>query len=304
MELHQIRYMCAVVETGSFTRAATREHVAQPSLSQQIIKLEDELGAKLFDRLGRKVRLTEFGQAFFPKAQTILRSVSAAKSEIQEMTRTPRGTLNIGSIPTIAPYLLPKVLPAFSRKFPHVEVSVAEDITSVLLQKLHEGTLDMAIVALPVEGPEYIVQEVMRERLYMVASNKNRLCRNRSVCLKDVSAERFLLLKEGHCFRETAVAACKQANIAPNVVFESGHFGTILAMVAAGMGISIVPEMAIERRNGCRFVPIQDDRAMRRIGVVRLRSHFCSRPQQEFLRYLCAKTAVVSVRLPNSPVPR
>src|SRR5438045_3341734 len=109
MEIHQIRYMCAVAETGNFTRAAAREHVAQPSLSQAIIKLEDELGAKLFDRLGRKVRLTEFGQTFFPRAQEILRAVSSAKSEIHEMAGAPRGEVKLGAIPTIAPYLLPKV---------------------------------------------------------------------------------------------------------------------------------------------------------------------------------------------------
>jgi len=125
MEIHQIRYMCAVAETRSFTAAAAREHVAQPSLSQQIIKLEDELGAKLFHRFPRKVRLTGFGKAFFPRALEVLRAVSSAKSAMHEMTNTTRGTLKIGAIPTIAPYLLPKVLPSFSRKFPLVDITIS-----------------------------------------------------------------------------------------------------------------------------------------------------------------------------------
>ncbi|HTC93007.1 MAG TPA: hydrogen peroxide-inducible genes activator [Terriglobales bacterium] len=286
MEIHQIRYVCAVVETGSFTAAAAREHVAQPSLSQQVIKLEDELGTELFHRFRHKIRLTEFGKAFFPKAQDILRAVSSAKSAVYEMTDTARGPLKVGAIPTIAPYLLPKVLPSFSREFPEVNITISEDITPILLQKLQETALDIVIVALPVQGAELLRREILRERLFLVASVNHVLCRGSSACLKDLAAEPFLVLKEGHCFRDTAVAACKRASITPNVVFESGHFATILSMVAAGMGISIVPEMAVEPHPGCKFIPIEDERAIRRVGVVRLQSHFYYRPQREFMDHL------------------
>jgi LysR family hydrogen peroxide-inducible transcriptional activator len=292
MEIHQIRYMCAVAETSSFTAAAAREHVAQPSLSQQIIKLEDELGAKLFHRFPRKICLTGCGKAFFPKAQDVLRAISSAESAIHEMTNTVRGTLRIGVIPTIAPYLLPKVLPSFSRKFPQVDIAISEDITPILLEKLQETALDMVIVALPVQGAELTRQEILRERLYLVASTNHALCRGSSACLKDLAEEPFLLLKEGHCFRDTAIAACKRAKITPNIVFESGSFATILGMVAAGMGISFVPEMAVEPRNGCKFVPIEDEHAVRRVGVVRLQSHFRSRPQREFMEHLSARSAL------------
>jgi LysR family hydrogen peroxide-inducible transcriptional activator len=285
MEIHQIRYMCAVAETGSFTRAAAREHVAQPSLSQQIIKLEHELGARLFDRLGRKVRLTGFGLAFYPRAQQILRDLAAAREEVRELAGTARGTISIGAIPTIAPYLLPRVLPSFSKRFPDVDVVVSEEITPVLLQRLHEGAVDLAIVALPIQGHEFVTEEIMREPLYVVTSSKHPICRG-STCLKDLAEQPFLLLKEGHCFRDSAITACKQLKIMPNVVFESGHFESILGMVAAGVGISIIPEIAVERRSGCRFVRIADDRAIRRIGIVRLRNHFFSRAQREFVKHL------------------
>src|SRR5437868_12742647 len=146
MEVHQIRYFCAVSETGSFTRAAARENIAQPSLSQQILKLEDELGAKLFDRLGRQIRLTEFGQAFLPRAHSILRELGEAKTEIQDMAGAHRGIVNIGVIPTVAPYLLPQSLPAFAKKYPHVKLNIIEEITPVLLERLHAGSLDVAIL--------------------------------------------------------------------------------------------------------------------------------------------------------------
>jgi LysR family transcriptional regulator, hydrogen peroxide-inducible genes activator len=287
MELHQIRYMCAVAETGSFTRAAAREHVAQPSLSQQIIKLEGELGARLFDRLGRKIRLTQFGETFYRRATEILRNVDTARAEVQELAGTARGTVRVGAIPTISPYLLPKALPAFSKKFPRVDVIVSEEITPLLLQKLHEGALDIAIVALPIQGHEFITEEIIREPLYVATSSKTRL-RHSSAPMKDLAEQPFLLLKEGHCFRDSAITACKQAKFTPNVVFESGQFASILGMVAAGVGISMVPEMALEPRRGCRFLRIKDSRAIRRIGLVRLRNHFFSRPQREFAAHLAA----------------
>ena len=291
MEIHQIRYMCAVAETGSFTRAAAREHVAQPSLSQQIIKLEDELGAKLFHRFHNQVRLTEFGKAFYTRALDILRAVSSIKSEIHDMAEMSRGLVRIGVIPTIAPYLLPKILPPFSKKFPEVQITVNEDITPVLIQKLQETTIDMAIVALPIQGAELLRQELLSEKLYAVVPCDHALADNGSVCLKDILAEPFLLLKEGHCFRDTVIAACKRVKVAPNIVFESGQFSTILGMVSAGMGVSIVPEMAVEPRDGCKFVLIADERARRRVGVVRLQNHFRSRPQREFMAYLSGHIA-------------
>jgi LysR family hydrogen peroxide-inducible transcriptional activator len=118
MELHQLRYFCAIAETGSFSRAAEQSHISQPSLSQQIRKLKDELGVRLFDRLGRSVRLTELGHAFLPRVRTVLQSLDAARSEVAERKRSVSGPISVGVIPTVAPYLLPSILAGFSRKWP------------------------------------------------------------------------------------------------------------------------------------------------------------------------------------------
>src|ERR1700737_1242630 len=117
MELHQLRYFCAVAETGSFSRAAEQSHVAQPSLSQQILKLEDELGARLFDRLGRSVRLTDLGKTFLPRARAVLRELEAAKGDVVEQKDSTGGSICIGVIPTIAPYFFPAQLTSFCRGF-------------------------------------------------------------------------------------------------------------------------------------------------------------------------------------------
>ncbi|HTR66382.1 MAG TPA: LysR substrate-binding domain-containing protein [Terriglobales bacterium] len=286
MELHQLRYFCAVANTGNFTRAAEQEHVAQPSLSQQILKLEDELGAKLFDRLGRKAQLTQFGEAFLLRAQRILRELSEAKCEIQELAGGSKGTLVLGTIPTIAPYFLPSRLAMFSRQYPDIQVSVVEDITTVLLTRLHEGKIDMALVALPISGDGLVCTELMREPLYAVLPEHHPLAKGTTISLRDIQDAPFILLKDGHCFRDTAVAACRRARLRPNVVFESGHFATILAMVSAGMGLSIIPEMALEKRPGCKFLRLSDDRSYRRIGLLYLKNHFQTHSQRALVECL------------------
>jgi LysR family hydrogen peroxide-inducible transcriptional activator len=295
LELHQLRYFCAVARTGNFTRAAEQEHVAQPSLSQQILKLEDELGSRLFDRLGRKASLTQCGESFLLRAQRVLNEVTEARKEIQEMAGGNSGKIVLGTIPTIAPYFLPGRLSSFAKHYPAVQVSVVEEITSVLIARLHEGKIDLAVLALPVSGDELVSSELMREPLYVVLPEKHRLARKRAMELREIEDEPFLLLKDGHCFRDTAIAACRRTRIRPNVVFESGHFSTILAMVATGMGVSIVPEMAIERRPGCRFLRIDDERSVRRIGLVYLKNHFQTHVQRVLLQHLQRKAILDNV---------
>lgn len=286
MEVHQLRYFCAVAESGNFTRAAEATRVSQPSLSQQIHKLEDELGAKLFDRLPRSARLTQFGKAFLPKAQAILRQIGEARVEIREMASAESGEVVLGAIPTIAPYLLPPMLSSFARQHPSVSVSVVEEITPMLLERLHAGTIDLALLALPVAGDELIVAELTQESLFAALPEKHPLANRRSIKLDDIGEEPFLLLKEGHCFRDNALQACRQSRINPNIVFESGQFATILAMVSAGMGVSVVPQMAVSETRGCRFVLIGDKRSKRRIGVVRLKYRYPTRAQLALLEHL------------------
>jgi len=283
MELHQLRYFCAVAETGSFSRAAEQSHVSQPSLSQQILKLEGELGARLFDRLGRSVRLTELGKTFLPRARAVLRELEAAKGDVVERKEFIGGQIAIGVIPTVAPYFLPPLLTDFSRKYPKVQLTVVEEITPVLLDRLRVGTIDVAILALPIRGHEFETIPLLTERLYAALPKRHKLASRASLSLKDLRAEPFLLLRDGHCFRDTAVAACDRARLHPQIVFESGQFSSLLSMVGAGMGISIVPEMAIEKKSGCRYVWIADEQAARTIGAAVLRGRSLTRAHQSFL---------------------
>jgi LysR family hydrogen peroxide-inducible transcriptional activator len=288
MELHQLRYFCAIAETSSFSRAAQHTHVSQPSLSQQIRKLEDELGTRLFDRLGRTVRLTEPGRAFLPRARAVLGELEAARSDLVERKASVGGAVCVGVIPTIAPYFLPPHLAAFSRKYPQARVSVVEEITPLLLDKLRSGSIDVAVLAIPipVRGHEFDTLPLITEKLYAVLPKGHALARHPTVTLTELRQDPFLLLRDGHCFRETTVEACKRAQLNPQIIFESGQFSSILSMVSAGLGVSIVPEMAVEKRSGCRFVPLGDERAVRTIGAVTLKGRLFTRVQMALVEHL------------------
>ena len=286
MEIHQLRYFCAVAESGSFTRAAEREQVAQPSLSQQIIKLEEELGVRLFDRLGRTVKLTDPGQLFLPRARAILNELKAAKEEVTDKQGSATGPVNVGVIPTIAPYFLPARISSFCRKFPQASITVFEDVTARLLDRLRGGVVDLAILALPTRGHDLDCYPLRTERLFAILPKDHALARRPSLTLKELRNDSFLLLRDDHCFRETAIEVCKRARLLPRVTFESGQFSSILAMVGAGLGVSIVPEMALERRPDCHFALVADEKASRTIGVAVLKGHFLTGVQRAFLVHL------------------
>jgi LysR family hydrogen peroxide-inducible transcriptional activator len=288
MEVHQLRYFCAVAETGNFTRAAEREQVAQPSLSQQIMKLEEELAVRLFDRLGRSVRLTDMGQMFLPRARAILSELRAAKEEVAQRQSSVSGPISVGVIPTIAPYFMPTRIAAFSRRYPEAALTVVEDVTVRLMDRLRAGLLDIAVMALPARGHDLECHPLRTERLFAILPKGHRLGKKRSLLMKELREEPFLLLRDDHCFRETSIEICKRARMMPQVIFESGQFSSILGMVGAGLGVSIVPEMALEQRADCTSVLIADEKASRTIGAATLKGHFLSRVQKAFLNHLLA----------------
>lgn len=286
MELHQLRYLCAIVDTGSFSRAAEFCRVAQPSLSQQISKLENELGTRLFDRLGRSIRLTEAGRTFLPHARNVLHQTEMARYELDGQRRDARGTVIVGAIPTIAPYFLPKRIAAFTRKFPEATLRIVEETTPVLVESLRSLTVDLAILSLPLKHREFEIVPLLTENLYAALPPDHPKADAPRMTLRELRGEPFLLLRESHCFRGVALAACERARLRPQVAFESGQFSSLLGMVAAGVGVTLVPEMAVHTGSGCRFVRIADPSASRTIVAARLRGRSFSRVQEAFLKQM------------------
>jgi LysR family transcriptional regulator, hydrogen peroxide-inducible genes activator len=286
MELHQLRYLCAIADTGSFTRAAEHCHVAQPSLSQQISRLEDELGSRLFDRLGRSIRLTDAGRAFLPHARAVLHQTELARSEVDGRRRDARGTVTVGVIPTIAPYYMPRRIAAFSRRYPEASLRIVEETTPILVESLRSLALDMAILSLPLRHRDFDVVPLLTERLYAALPPDHPRAAAASLSLRELRDDRFVLLRDSHCFRDIALDVCQRARLDPRIAFESGQFSSLLGMVAAGVGVTLVPQMAIDRSSGCRFVRIADAQAARTIAAARLRGRSFSRVQQAFLHHL------------------
>jgi LysR family hydrogen peroxide-inducible transcriptional activator len=285
MEVQQLRYVCAIAETGSFSRAAERCQVAQPSLSQQVSKLEDELGTRLFDRLARSVRLTDAGRTFLPHARTILHETELARSEVEGRRRDTRGTVAVGVIPTIAPYYLPRRVTEFSRKFPEATLRVVEDTTPVLLEGLRSLALDIAILSLPLRHREFETVPLLTERLYAALPPDHPRAGAASLWLRELREERFVMLRDSHCFREISLAACHRARLDPRIAFESNQISSLLGMVAAGVGVSLVPEMAIDAGAACRYVRISDPKAVRTIVAARLKGRSFSRAQEAFVEF-------------------
>lgn len=285
MELQQLRYFCAVARTGSFTKAAEQEEVAQPSLSQQIHKLEAGIGAPLFERLGRGVKLTKNGQALLPRALTILREVSAANAKMNDLLQGTSGELRVGCIPTIMPFFLAPRLPEFIGRYPQVKVRLLEDTTVRLVERLQAGSLDVAVAALPIRNEDIVCSELFREELLLAVSQEHPMANLPTVSLTQLKHERVLLLKEGHCFRDSVLTACHRARLELESAFESDQFASIFPLVASGYGVSLIPAMAIGHATHCRIVKL-DRPASRRIGYIHAGRHFVDKPHKAFTAWL------------------
>src|SRR5687767_1858731 len=244
MELHQLEYLLAIAEEASFSRAARRLGVAQPSLSQQVRKLEDELGHRLLDRLPKGVVATEAGRQLLEHARRVLAEIADARRRIGDTPGHVTGALSVGAIPTIAPFLLPGALRRFAGRWPDVKLDVVEDVTSRLLGMLERGELDVAVLSSADVPP--------------------------TVHCERVAAERLLVLQEMHCLAGQVTRFCERESRARPAVFMRGaQLSTIAAMVAAGLGVSVVPEMmcAAARWEGCAFRPIAGESPARDLCV-------------------------------------
>jgi LysR family hydrogen peroxide-inducible transcriptional activator len=259
MELHQLRYFVAVAETGSFTRAAEREGVTQPTLSEQILRLEGKkhgLGRRLFDRLGRKVVLTDAGHELLGRAQGILAAVGEAERAVRESGEG--GLLRVGAIPTVAPFVLPRAVTRFRKEHPAVRLQLKEDLTERLLADLLSGELDVGLMALPIRDDRLHVEKLFGEPLVMALPPRHRLAARAEVRLADVVDEPFILLDDVHCFGDQVLSLCHRGGLEPRVVCRGEQIVTLLAMVAAGEGVSIVPEMAAlaDGAKACAYRPL------------------------------------------------
>lgn len=273
LTLKQLRYFDALARHGHFGRAAEVCAISQPALSMQIREMEAVLGSELFERGARQVRLTGFGEDVLVRAREILREVE----ELADMARAARGSLSgrlrIGVIPTIAPYLLPAIIARLTEANEGLDIHLRETVTPKLIRELEEGRLDTAIVALPVSEPFLTEIDLFTEDFVLVRPGADA---EKPVPAPEMLREmRLLLLEEGHCFRDQALSFCYAGQAAPRELLDGSSLSTLVQMVGAGIGVTLIPEMAVAVETRSAHVAIarfNGAQPSRRIGMVWRRS--------------------------------
>ena len=284
-DLRQLELFCALARTGSFTKAADELGIAQPTLSEQIAKLEKGLGAPLFERLNRRIELTPLGHAILGRAQSLLKDAAALPEYFERAQEGVRGPLRVGAIPTILPYFLAPILKVFIGRYPEVDLHVREGTTAELLEQVLEGLIDVAIVSLPVEESGLVMKELFRDPLYLAVPQDHPLASAGKVKLRKLTDERLLILKDGHCLRDETLAVCDRARARFEGHFEADQVLTIFELIRAGFGVSIVPEMARTLSEGCQLLEFEP-KTSRRIGYIRLELRYLSKAMEAFTAFL------------------
>ncbi len=270
MDIHQLRYFVAVAEELHFNRAAQKSHVTQPTLSQSLKKLEGELGTPLLERSPQHVRLTDAGKKFLLRAKAALSELRSGFEELRESDGEISGAIRVGVIPTVCPYLMPEVIVRLKKNAPRLAIDLFEETTSLIVQHLKEGTLDVGILALPIPEKSLISKSLLREPFYLACSRQHPLAAKRSVSRKDIANEQLLILQEGHCFGEQSLEFCRASRKDPNVIFEGSSLTSVMRLAALGYGITLVPAMALKHtsESGIRCVPFSPEKPHREIGAI------------------------------------
>ena len=301
--LRQLRYFDALARHCHFGRAAEACAISQPALSMQIKELEEALGGVLLERGARQVRLTKFGEEITQRVRDILRSVD----ELGDFARASRdrlvGRLRIGMIPTIAPYLLPTVIANLTRLHPELDIHIREALTQKLIQELAEGRLDTAIVALPVSEPSLAEVALFAENFLLVRPGEDEgTPMPSSQTLREM---RLLLLEEGHCFRDQALSFCNMQSSQPREVLDASSLSTLVQMVGAGIGVTLIPEMAVAVETRSASVSVarfKNPQPSRTIGMIWRKTSPLARQLLQISEVVCLSAdALREQHLPGSP---
>ncbi|ABS15761.1 MULTISPECIES: hydrogen peroxide-inducible genes activator [Brucella/Ochrobactrum group] len=268
--VRQMRYFEALAATLHFRKAAQLAHVSQPALSAQIAEMEALAGAPLFERSQRQVIMTELGKQLYPGIQTILRELHT----LEEIAAQSRGLLQtrlrLGIIPTVAPYLVPVLIPLLRERHPSFRLQLRESVTAKLLDELHAGEIDAIVAALPIDDERLAQRKLFDDRFLIATSTNDQTVLASPMTQDNVALDRLLLLEEGHCMRDQALAVCSLPSQRQLVKYGATSMTTLLQMVSHGMGLTLIPEIAVRaeaRSNHMRIVPFDGEQPKREIAL-------------------------------------
>ena len=272
MNLRDLKYLVALADLRHFGKAADACFVSQPTLSTQIRKLEDELGVALVERAPRKVMLTAAGQDVVLRARRIVAEVEQMKESARRSRDPESGSMRLGVFPTLGPYLLPHIVPQLRERFPQLELLLVEEKSDVLLQRLRDGKLDAALLALPVHDEQLHAELLFEEPFVFAAPQRHPLAARASVSMAQLSDETLLLLEDGHCLRDQALDVCRLSGANEKSGFRATSLETLRQMVAAGVGVTLLPALSVHapvaQPPNIRVVPFRKPAPTRRIALV------------------------------------
>ena len=244
--MKQLQYLVALADTHHFGRAAQRCHITQSTLSAGIRDLESVLGTAVAERSNRHVLITRVGLQIADRAKAVLREAE----EVMEVARAGRspmtGEMRLGVIPTIGPFVLPRVFPALKRKYPELTIYLREEQTAPLLARLEDGELDVALIAMPYDTDDLHVDVIMEDEFLFACNRNHALADAGEVSLDELAGEELMLLEEGHCLRGHTLDACASGDRRARAQFEASSLHTLVQMVAAGIGVTLVPRLAVD----------------------------------------------------------
>jgi LysR family hydrogen peroxide-inducible transcriptional activator len=310
VETNQLKYLSTVAERGSFSKAALHCFISQSALSDQIQKLEEEVGATLLNRSRRIIVPTEAGRIFITHAGQVLAQLARATREIQGLNVINAGRVVLGVLPTIAPYLLPQILESFAARCSNVELNIHEDMTVALLRLIEAGAVDFGIMSLPIDERGFEIKELFSEDLLVALPSKHPLAGKSQIHVKDLRSEQFILMHEGHYLGDQLLGCCQRHDFQPRILIRSGQLETIQSLVGAGMGISLIPRMAmLNTGERVLYRPLKNHKPRRTIAIIWCKRCPLKKVAQEFLKHLCevGKTFQLpstnhhSFRLPEKP---
>lgn len=286
IELRQLRYFLAVADRLHFARAAESLHISQPSLSQQIRALEEELGVVLFERSKRHVALTPDGEALLPYARKLVALADDAEEEFAERSGLRRGHVRLGATPTLGAHLLPRVIGGFFEKYPGLELTIVEDGSDRLARELDQGVIDLALLVEDQSTHGSAFELLLEEEIVVAVPAGHPAADGRAVRLADLKAEKFILCREGYHLRALTFSACEEAGFTPKVAVSGTDIDTALRFVRCGIGVTLAPKIALEECAGVAGVRVGDPPLRRRVGIAWNPHRYLSKAARAMRDYL------------------
>jgi DNA-binding transcriptional LysR family regulator len=286
VQLQQLAYFVAVADERHFTRAAHAMHVAQPSLSKQVGALEVELGGPLFNRARGNITLTAAGEVLLPLARRILADVESAHTAVRQLVGLQTGRVRLGATPSLSTVLVPEALRRFHDRYPGIRLVLAEGGSRDLVSKLAQGALDVALIILPLHSDDPALQTfpILREPLVAAVPPGHELAGRADLRIADLQEVPLVMFRDGYDLRDITVAACRRAGFAPQFAVEGGEMDAVLRMVAAGLGVAVVPGMVVRQVPGVHVVPFRSPRITRTVALAHRRDVELAAAAREFAR--------------------